>query len=525
MVCLAATVCLALAVGITGPADTAFAQASGGGLKSGVESSTAGDTRPIDETAAGLDGVLTNEGVVSFGHVESLAGNVLRLSTADGPVLTIERQRLAVVKFIIGQKSRAPPSPMDTSAPGTDRILTYDGRVIAERVSGISEDSVTTERQTIARADVDRIFFALGQEPSRSPEVPPPPPLPPPEGDILGQICPPDKPLGGWVDWQVRWNGTDGSTAYSERTGCDVTDRQRVRFRLSPHPDMAKSVYTYLLWADSLNPATPESHYEVDAGKCEDYGGDDETCSGSAKSASGSSRKTHVTFSPFIPALTLSIGETWFKVPYVCNGLESYRHIPAFHDIYIDPWRPLDRLETALHAVPTPYGGCWINPTPDGSGMAKAECLEDPRRFAVIPFRGTSQSKTNRFGDWARATWAVCCGCGERFPPTAGTEPAEDENCFEHMASLLEFWKQEFAAREAALMNAQIELDWISVHYKSESRKQSEYMDAKNALADAYKSYRAEMANARRACMACAERQGLNPSQCLQYPPNDPRQD
>ena len=193
--------------------------------------------------------------------------------------------------------------------------------------------------------------------------------------------------------------------------------------------------------------------------------------------------------------------------------------------MYINPWRPVDRWETAYHSVQTPYGGCWIDPKPTNAGMAKAECLEDPRRFAVIPFRGTSQSKTNRFGDWARASWAVCCGCGERFPPTAGTEPDDDENCFEHMASLLEFWKQEFAAREAALMNAQIELDWISVHHKSESRKQSEYMDAKNALADAYKSYRAEMANARRACMACAERQGLNPSQCLQYPPNDPRQD
>lgn len=513
MVCLAATVCLALAVGITGPADTAFAQASGGGLKSGVESSTAGDTRPIDEIAAGLDGVLTNEGVVSFGHVESLAGDVLRLSTVDGPVLTIERRQLGVVKFIIGQKSRAPP-PLDTSTPGTDRILTYDGRVIAERVSGISEDSVTTERRTISRAIVDRILFSLSHGPSPTPEVPPPP-TPPPEGDILGQFCSPDKPLGG--EFTIEREESPESNIFCPR-------REKVigRFRLD-RPGVLRPNLSRIVGSDlrikvfiSGSCQTPPSwkHSHV----CEDPGGQ----------WSGRARIELLDFDPYWPHLRVHFRSPWES----SNQCRSYSGeifsqttpVPGLllTGIIVSGVFEVNPKHEWFPSYEVPRGPCWK----EGTFEAKDECQADPKRFAVIPFTGNFESNAPNFRfKWTKASWKVCCGCGERFPPTAGTEPAEDENCFEHMASLLEFWKQEFAAREAALMNAQIELDWISVHYKSESRKQSEYMDAKNALADAYKSYRAEMANARRACMACAERQGLDPSQCPQYPPNDPRQD
>jgi hypothetical protein len=285
--------------------------------------------------------------------------------------------------------------------------------------------------------------------------------------DSPSQICPDDSPLGGWIRAQHL-----DHVRRTEHDGCDQETNVFVSFDLvSAGPDMAvlkaaqaadvarlpnlSSQAREKMWSARLAAQggvgryATKLKYRIWTDGCHDIGGDLYTCNAPSARATGE----------------LALGEhtpTGFKPIPDADGVSTTELLftPMAPSLQISPGRRADQdllpqadgkcVENQRYSTATigpinrrniGYGGSisiYIVPAPDcawdnspGNPITfctpptacfkttdqaqRRQCNTDPGKFAVLPFEGHAErAVSNREGEvFAKASWKVCCGCGQ----------------------------------------------------------------------------------------------------------------
>ena len=328
-----------------------------------------------------------------------------------------------------------------------------------------------TRSGTYPRTAIDRLFFGKpSQAADHAQPSPPPTESLSPTSKALA-LCPAEKPLGGWVEW------TYSDAGYAR---CPFVETIRLDFRLETashwrqvlsrgqkQGDMVRGfVQDPLPFVAGRRADGKEAkvvRYSVKQGPFTGPNNDGVVCTGIGATAHSESGRTErladVWFNPWIPRLAASLLDTGTRRPYV-------EQFPSGTQVRHQRWVPTDGASNPLDIIPSaddrpepdggsirvPPGSCWTGGRGPAHvpGVPSRSCLEDPRGHAMLPFEGSGRAKPDRLGNWTKARWKICCGCG------GGRLVKDDkgQDCPAELEALTEYWDLELKVRLANFWNA-----------------------------------------------------------------------